>query len=591
MRFAPIWVAIGVVGSAAIADAAPDLRLKHEPPPRSLRMRPRRAAQATGSVRPMVPRKPAPIATPPQALPVRAGAEDLGVRDVKQPVSFTLNVGYQVDATQLSDRPTINGTNAVNNGQPSFQRLRSYGFGEGFLSTRGVGVASLSTYFALRFQAARDLEDINDPSLAATQKPSPIATWFERSGTELRTGWLEIVDFLPEKYGFKGVRVRVGDQFIYGPWIMHVDGLLAAWETRLVRFQAYYAARHSDYTRDLTTDNATIYGGSARIDLRELARPVPIALAAESLTVGPDVSADTRGSRNLQLEVDWRPKPDFALIGKVRQLNGETANERLEFRGRYKQVSNLVFDLVHRRRTDWQWDPALGRPPDDETLTARRYLDLGPVMPQLVASLRGGTLLAENLDLSVRGAFARDLSSETSIKSSNNASYVEGAAALQVRLRRTIAFDASVLSRQNALPTPIQIVDTKAPIPGMDPTNCDLSTSGDGGPTACQPLPDPAAIGERGFTEVGAALRMSLGARRFSAAVEVYTRRTRYAALYANSNPAYESDVRGGGRFTIDAWVGSRIRLYAAYDLSSRFEFAPELTGYKSLRLIMAGTY
>ena len=50
-------------------------------------------------------------------------------------------------------------------------------------------------------------------------------------------------------------------------------------------------------------------------------------------------------------------------------------------------------------------------------------------------------------------------------------------------------------------------------------------------------------------------------------------------------------DVRGGGRFLVDAWVGRRIRLFASYDVSSAFDFAPEITGYKSLRLAVTGVY
>jgi hypothetical protein len=42
---------------------------------------------------------------------------------------------------------------------------------------------------------------------------------------------------------------------------------------------------------------------------------------------------------------------------------------------------------------------------------------------------------------------------------------------------------------------------------------------------------------------------------------------------------------------TVDAWVGRRIRLFASYDVSSALQTAPEITGYKSLRLILTGVY
>jgi hypothetical protein len=48
---------------------------------------------------------------------------------------------------------------------------------------------------------------------------------------------------------------------------------------------------------------------------------------------------------------------------------------------------------------------------------------------------------------------------------------------------------------------------------------------------------------------------------------------------------------RGGGRAQIDAWIGKQLRLFASYDLSSALDFMPNITGYKSLRLMLEGVY
>ncbi|HEU4726528.1 MAG TPA: hypothetical protein VFT22_01505, partial [Kofleriaceae bacterium] len=142
-----------------------------------------------------------------------------------------------------------------------------------------------------------------------------------------------------------------------------------------------------------------------------------------------------------------------------------------------------------------------------------------------------------------------------------------------VRLRRTIAVAASALSRQTQRE---DLAD--GPI-----TDVRL---------VAQPIPVSAATGERGFTELGTRVQMSLGARRFSAMLEVYGRRTRYAVTYRDpTNPIDSSDVRGGGRVTVDAWIGKRLRLFASYDVSSAIELTPEVTAYKSLRLTMTGVY
>ena len=115
-------------------------------------------------------------------------------------------------------------------------------------------------------------------------------------------------------------------------------------------------------------------------------------------------------------------------------------------------------------------------------------------------------------------------------------------------------------------------------------------------PALTEPLPATGAQGEDGFTEVGSTLKIALGARRFSAQIEGYGRRIRYDKIYEEADPdAVEpiptSGVRIGGRFSVDAWVGDRIRLFASYDVSSSLDIAPEISGYKSLRLMISGVY
>ena len=94
---------------------------------------------------------------------------------------------------------------------------------------------------------------------------------------------------------------------------------------------------------------------------------------------------------------------------------------------------------------------------------------------------------------------------------------------------------------------------------------------------------------------------MSLGARKFSLLVEAYGRRTRYALDYCalpegatacpttNDTGIPSVAYRGGGRAQVDAWIGNRLRLFASYDLSTSLDFTPDVTGYKSLRLMMEG--
>jgi hypothetical protein len=553
------------VGLATPAVAEPRLALTHEPPPRHLRMRPRTAAAPPSPARPATPM---PAAPPPLSEVDPGDREDelAALRDVREPVSFSLTVGYQVDGARPSGKASLDAP--VQEGR-DYSALRSYGFGELFFSTRGVALDSLSSYFALRFDAAQRATYRPPDQMTQVRVAPPITTWFERNIFEVRTGWGEMKDFLPRRFGLRKLRFRAGNQYVYGPWVLHLDGALIAYDGDIVTASAYTGGRHPDYTIDLTNERYLASGASVRVDLRRLVS-LPIAISGQTLALQNNI-AGLPDSTHRQLEVDWQPRRDFTVFAQLRTLDDKVANERLQFRARYREVTNLVFDVMRRFDTDWRWDPSLVT--SDDPMSARRYLDLGPVLPQAIASLRGGTLIAENVDLLARGTIAWDRTAPGVPGSSFSAAYVELGGALEVRLRRTVALGASVLSRQT----------TREELVGGPITD---------EPLVLQPLPPSAATGETGFTEGGARMRMSLGARQFSAMVEVYGRRTRYAEIYRDpTDPVDASDFRGGGRVTLDAWIGKRLRLFASYDLSTAIEYAPEITSYKSLRLTMTGAY
>jgi hypothetical protein len=507
-------------------------------------------------------------AAPPRLseLDARDRDELAGLRDVLAPVSFSITVGYQVDGARPSGRASLDAPLQVGR---DYNALRAYGFGELFFSMRGVAVDSLSAYIALRLDATAPPDVFSAPGQPATRIAPPIPTWFERSTFEARTGWAEVKDFLPRRLGLRKLRVRGGSQYIYGPWVLHLDGVLVAYDGDIASASAYVGGRHADYTTDLTAERYLAAGGTLRVDLRKLVG-LPIAITGETLSL-TSYAADQPDSAHRQLAIDWQPHRDLTLTGQLRTLDDKLASERLQLRARYSDVTNLVFEVVRRFDTDWRWDPSL-IVADDPTV-ARRYLDLGPVLPQVVTSLRAGTLIAENVDLVARGAIAADLSGSDVARSSFSAAYAELGGAVEVRLRRTFALGASALTRQNS----------RVDLPGGPIPDVRL---------VAQPLPPSAATGELSFTEIGARARMSLGARRLSALLEVYGRRTRYPALYIDpTNPIPTSELRGGGRISVEAWIGKRLKLSAAYDATTAIDLTPEITLYKSLRLTMTGTY
>ncbi len=583
-------VLVAMLGAASIAHAdsqTPTLRLKREPPPRHLRMRPRSAVKE---------------ATPPPAPASAPAAPDTGpattfkpssdavglVRDLRRPISARFSMGYVVDGTALTGANTLDGrTPGTRNttGRDDFRRLRAYAIGEGTFSSRGVLLPSLSTYFAGGFQLARPSLELDRSVFSERSIASPIATWFDRTGFQGRSAWLEVKDFLDDKT-YSPLRVRAGQLYVYGPWVLHMYGGLAAWDGKLVKLSVYGGSRVPDYTLvDVTgKDRSGIFGSSVRFDLRALKAKIPFAFGVEFLQFTETGGAVDRATGHAMLQLDWRPRQDIALIGQARALDGRLANEHLQLRSRYKQVTNLVFDVTNRSDSDWRWDPAVTNP---DPLQARRYLDLGPVVPQTIVSGRAGTLIAENVDVLIRGAWANDRVDNVERQTNTfTARYFEIGGGFEVRLRRTIGVGVTGMTRRTERPETAD--DQIRDVPGV---------------IEALPRMYSAAIGDESFTEGGMSLRMSLGARRFSALAEGYGRRTNYARTYCESDaagsdcrsivaPGIEySDFRWGGRVTVEAWIGDRLRLFASYELSSRIDLAPEITGFKSLRLIMEGVY
>jgi hypothetical protein len=578
-------IALVLLLVARVAAAEPDLQLTHEPP--SLRMRPRVRTRTAAVVTPE-PATPTPAPAPVAAPP--AEPDISYVRDVREPVSVRFSLGYAVDGTTLTGQPTLGGRLPVSNASsshPDLDLVHAYGFGEAYLSTRGVGIPSLSTYFASQFQLSHR-QTVRDPmnpladAAGNVVTAPPIASWFDRSGIKTTNVWAEVKDFLPWT-SLAPVRVRAGELYVYGPWVMHMYGALAAYEGKLVHASVYGGSRVPDYTlalADQLLDRSGIVGSSLRVDLRDLQNPIPFTVSVEGLAFTRLGAGENKPSNHTELEIDWRPREDLAVIGQARAIDGAWANEHVQFRARYRQVTNVVFDITHRHGDDWRWDPSLVGPESQDPLAPKRYLELGPVVPQVLVSARAGTLIAENVDLYARLAASNDLRTDPTTNSSFAASYLEGGGALEVRLRRTIAVGISGLTRRTSRLDDItqRIEDT---------------------PGTPDPLPLSASMGERSFVEGGATLRMTLGARKFSALVEVYGRRTDFARVYCigtrcmsdSDTGVTTSEFHGGGRFTVDAWIRNRVRLFASYDLSSSLPLQPELTGYKSLRLILEGEY
>ena len=123
----------------------------------------------------------------------------------------------------------------------------------------------------------------------------------------------------------------------------------------------------------------------------------------------------------------------------------------------------------------------------------------------------------------------------------------------------------------------------------------------EGMPPVPDPLPEPGdqigepsldQIGERSFYESGVGIDYTAGARRFNASAELYSRAYNHQTPYQETDIEGTFDVHSGGRFAVEGWAQSRIRIKAEYDVSlGALELAPELRGVKMLRILTEGTF
>jgi hypothetical protein len=557
-----------------------DLRAKRLPFVARMAMRVAAQAPAPSKIAPTID-LPAedPLAFTASTPAVVAVAED--AEELLPEIRAQLMLGFGVDGAEPSQDGLTLAGNQIGTPASSddayrarigYARARAYAFGDAFLGVDRLIVPGLSAYLATQFRVAP-----SEPRFA----PVPTA-WDSTSDLQFRAGWAE-ADGVFARGPLASLVIRAGRQHIYGPVIAHVDGLWTSWSGKGVLIAAYAGTRVPDWYADnpdypdFRAQRGVVTGGELSLDLRKLAR-LPFQVRARALAFENHGHADAT--------LDWNARKDLLATGTVRTFDGAIASEAVTIRYRLSEETRLVIDGRYRQRRDPIWDYAFRDP--DEPGVARRYLDRGPSLPRATARARAGTVLLDNIDLLLHGGFAVDARLESGEISYHSAGYLESGAALEIRVRRAFIVGLQGLWRT------YRHRDPEVPIIDIE--------------NQAQPLDLPVLnVGERNLVEGGIAARFSGGARKFSAAAEVFVRRTRWAERYRDDgvpDPQVggggdvesalvlgEFDVRGGGRVSFDAWVTRRLRIRAEYDLSSTLDWAPEIRGLKALRVLAEGRF
>jgi hypothetical protein len=265
----------------------------------------------------------------------------------------------------------------------------------------------------------------------------------------------------------------------------------------------------------------------------------------------------SQGTLRLQLT----PAIDVSTVARWQEDGLSRWGARLD--ARLGRTTLVVFDAEHRLRDDWIYDFIVRR--SDDPLAA--YLHLGEQLPELRLGARAGTVVLDNIDLLVSFAVATPLADQTAWTTP----WLEAAVAVDGRLTSPLSLGLSLRARRH-LRANLQI------------------------PLFPDPYIDAAASGERGVYESGARVRYALGRQRFAAEAEVFLRYSSSAhvdmppgAVATSGGPwvlTESSDLFGGTRLRIEAWLGPRVRLSGEYEVTSVPDEVGELVGLQRLRVV-----
>ena len=483
-------------------------------------------------------------------------------RRLEDAVIFRVTLGFGMDGGQPSGEPPAIGGQLDRTSE--YAPLRPYGFGDVVLGTRGLLIPSLATYFASEFRVDQTDKLRGTPeSGGAFTGAIPSVYYADDDPAKLliRTGYAE-VDGVFEHPALRPLYLRAGRQFKYGVAVAHFDGAAIGYDTRPLSLSLWGGSRVSLYGFDRALDRSppSIVGGSARLDLFELRR-VPLVLTYDVLR------HEDLGHQELGLALRWNP--DVLIRASARRLGDHFARQSLAVWARLSEVTTLNVELDNRTEYDWLYDLMALRP-SDRPGDPRRYLNIGPPLPRLMLDARAGTVILRNLDVLVRGAAALEHAGDEE-DGAFSPSYLEAGAALEVRLRRNIRLGSSFTARRYGREPPEPAADTPGAPDGLPALTGDM--------------------GELSFYEGGLGIDYTAGARRFSASAELYSR------AYERQTPYPQVlvegfDVHSGGRFSVEGWALSRVRIKAEYDVSlGPLETAPELFGVKMLRVLTEGTF
>ena len=197
-------------------------------------------------------------------------------------------------ATTLAGQPIATGNRDVD----GYARARAYGFGALYLGGRNLIMPGLSGYLAAQARLRPSIPDY-----------APVATaWDQAESVQVGSAWAEAAEVFTTPL-LRPLQLRAGRQYVYGPYVAHLDGVHARWRHGWFDASVYAGSRVPDWApradapRGLEPQRGLITGAEVAIDLRRTVVPVTVRLRALAYENHghADLTVDTRLRRALSV--------------------------------------------------------------------------------------------------------------------------------------------------------------------------------------------------------------------------------------------------------------------------------------------------
>lgn len=482
-------------------------------------------------------------------------------RDLRERIIFKTNVGYGLDATQLSGNVSQNGIAPADvtdvNGN-AYADQRQYLLGDAIVGSRGILRPSLNTYFLSRFQF-----DAGGGEFTA------LNTVYDSQDSQallIRAGYAEL-DGLggPEGGVLDSVYIRAGRQYRFGSnrFVANFDGVTAAYDHRVAEVSGFFGQRVSLFFDD---DPGTVAGAGLKLRGEELiGYPVDVNVDALQYDSGGDLPPRIVIEGRSQVRV----ADDTRLYFRGRFLDdgsgGDNASGVGRVGGQMRQSLGddflVVLDVEKNFAREFAFDYIGASPIDVVNVSQELGLAIGTPQNSTLLGARANYQLTDTVE--AYGFYRNRLVKNKDQADAFSRPFQEFGVASSALIGDRLSATGQYKYRVHDL-------------------------EGGGAVGVGSAFDDTAGAGVKEMHELSTEARYNFGKKKADAAVGAYMRLYDVETAYA----LLDNDALGGGRFDAGYWPTEIIRLRVAGEVAQPSQtMSADIDTLVSLRLLMEASF